>query len=74
MEINIKHTPAEVAALFGAMPDYEQAEFFNALHTYISDEYPEGLFGFSKQMEYIRDKASLTVGGDVTMRFIGGNY
>ena len=74
MEITIKQTPAEVAALFGAMSDDDQAEFFNALFAYVEREYRGGWTGFAFQMEGVRGRAELKATGETAMRVIGGNY
>lgn len=74
MDVTVKQTPAEIASLFGAMTDDDQAEFFNALHAYVLKEYPEGLFGFSVQMAGVMRRPQLKATGETIMRFIGGHY
>ena len=74
MDITIKQTPAEVAALFGAMPSDDQGAFFNALYVYVEREYPAGWTGFCMQMESVRSRPELKSAGETAMRIIGGNY
>lgn len=77
--IDIKHTPQEVAEMFGAMDDSAQCEFFNHLAAYVGKEYGSGSYGFMQQMEAVRQSQtglipSLTTNGFIMMKIIGGDY
>lgn len=67
---DIPITPRQLAEAFWEMDETEQVEFFNSLSDILDHKH----FPLMVQMEGTRKSQSLTVGGRLVQKIIGGDY